>query len=89
MAFLAAAKALVGDTARARLHAAEYAARHSEMTLRRLTEVRCLMPISAVSPVFLPENAGILEGMRRAAMRDLWFVAAKARRRSSYGARDW
>ena len=66
LAFLAAAEALAGDMERAKLHMAEFTARDPGMTASRFTEERCLIPISAVSPVYLRENERILEAMRRA-----------------------
>jgi tetratricopeptide (TPR) repeat protein len=72
LAFLAAAEVLAGDIERAKLHMAEFAARDPGVTVCRFTEECCLIPVRAVSPVYLRENERILDAIRRAGMLDAW-----------------
>ena len=67
-ALLAAAEALVGDSAAAKLHMAEFEELDPGMTVRKFAEQRSSVPLDSVSPVYLSENERILEGLRRAGM---------------------
>jgi tetratricopeptide (TPR) repeat protein len=69
-AWLAAAEALAGDVARARLHLAAYAAVEPSMTVPRFAEERSSVPLEATSAVYRRESERILEGLRRAGMPD-------------------
>src|SRR5215469_837214 len=69
-AWLAAAEALSGDITRARLHLGEYIAAEPEVTVRRFAEERSSVPLDEVSPICRRENERILEGLRRAGMKD-------------------
>lgn len=67
-AFLAAAEALVGNIADARLHMAKYVEVDPGMTIQRFAEERSSVPVEAVSPVYLRGFERILTGLRRAGM---------------------
>lgn len=67
-AMLAAAEALTGNLAAARMHLAEYAAAEPDMTVQRFAKQRSSVPPEAVSPTYRQENERILDGLRRAGM---------------------
>src|SRR5262249_36536042 len=58
------------DIAHARLHLEEYIAGEPEMTVRRFAEERSSVPLDEVSPIYRRETERILEGLRRAGMKD-------------------
>ena len=67
-ALLAAAEALAGDMAAAKLHIREFAELDPGMTVRKFAEQRSSVPLNTVSPVYLSENERIFEGLRLAGM---------------------
>jgi adenylate cyclase len=67
-AFLAAAEALVGNIARARLQLATYNELDPGMTVRRFALERNSVPLEAVSPEYLRGMERILEGLRCAGL---------------------
>jgi tetratricopeptide (TPR) repeat protein len=67
-AFLAAAEALAGNIASAKLHLAKYDEADPGMTIRRFAEERSSVPLDAVSPTYMRGLERILEGLRRAGM---------------------
>jgi TolB-like protein/Flp pilus assembly protein TadD len=69
-AMLAAAEALTGNLEDAKLYLAEYAALEPDMTVRRFAEQRSSVPPDAVSATYRRESERILDGLRRAGMRD-------------------
>jgi len=69
-AMLAAAEALTGNSASAKLYLAEYTALEPEMTVRRFAAQRSSVPTDAVSPTYRRESERILDGLRRAGMLD-------------------
>jgi TolB-like protein/Flp pilus assembly protein TadD len=69
-AMLAAAEALTGNLEDAKLHLAEYTALEPDMTVRHFAAQRSSVPLDAVSPTYRRESERILDGLRRAGMRD-------------------
>jgi predicted Zn-dependent protease len=69
-AVLAAAEALTGNLDDAKLYLAEYAMLEPDMTVRRFAAQRSSVPPDAVSPTYRRESERILDGLRRAGMRD-------------------
>jgi TolB-like protein/Flp pilus assembly protein TadD len=69
-AILAAAEALTGNSESAKLYLAEYTALEPDMTVRRFAAQRSSVPLDTVSPIYQRENERIIEGLRRAGMRD-------------------
>jgi hypothetical protein len=69
-AFLAAAEALAGNIDDARLHLARYDKFDPGMTVLRFAEERSSVPLEAVTPAYLRGHERILEGLRRAGMRE-------------------
>jgi TolB-like protein/Flp pilus assembly protein TadD len=67
-ALLAAAEALAGDMAAAKLHIRKFAELDPGMTVRKFAEQRSSVPLNTVSPVYLSENERIFEGLRLAGM---------------------
>src|SRR5262249_33763273 len=51
-------------------HLGEYIAAEPEVTVRRFAEERSSVPLDEVSPIYRRENERILEGLRRAGMKD-------------------
>jgi tetratricopeptide (TPR) repeat protein len=67
-ALLAAAQALTGDSAGARVQMAEFAELDPGLTVGKFASERSPVPLAAVSRIYLSENERILEGLRLAGM---------------------